>query len=87
MNILTLIKQCSKLKVSVLNAQHFHIAARYTAFDELIYKTRFVIERPNAWLDALKAIMVRFETNNLHLKGLMFLSISDYITEILNNFT
>lgn len=32
-------------------------------FDELLYKSRFVIERTNAWLDAFKAILVRFETN------------------------
>lgn len=31
-------------------------------FDELLYKQRFVIERTNAWLDAFKAILVRFET-------------------------
>lgn len=32
-------------------------------FDELLYKCRFVIERTNTWLDAFKAILVRFETN------------------------
>lgn len=39
-------------------------------FDELLYKKRFVIERTNAWLDAFKAIIVRFETNNSHWKSL-----------------
>ncbi len=48
----------------------------YTVFDELLYKTRFVIERTNAWLDAFKAILVRFETNNLHWKALMLLAFS-----------
>ena len=33
--------------------------------DESLYKERFVIERTNAWLDAFKAILVRFETKNL----------------------
>ena len=33
-------------------------------FDEKLYKRRFVIERTNAWLDAFKAILVRFEINN-----------------------
>lgn len=33
-------------------------------FDELLYKSRFVIERTNAWLDAFKALLVRFETSN-----------------------
>jgi transposase len=38
--------------------------------DELLYKKRFVIERTNAWLDAFKAILTRFETNVLHWKTL-----------------
>ncbi len=47
-----------------------------TVFDELLYKTRFVIERTNAWLDAFKAILIRFETNDLHWKGLFLLAFS-----------
>ena len=47
-----------------------------TVFDELLYKTRFVIERTNAWLDSFKAILVRFETKNLHWKGLLLLAFS-----------
>ncbi len=47
-----------------------------TIFDELLYKTRFVIERTNAWLDSFKAVLVRFETNNLHWKGLLLLAFS-----------
>ncbi len=39
-------------------------------FDELLYKCRFVIERTNAWLDAFKAVPVRFETNAVHWKAL-----------------
>jgi len=39
-------------------------------FDELLYKCRFVVERTNAWLDAFKAILVRFETNAIHWKAL-----------------
>ena len=34
--------------------------------DELLYQKRFVIERTNAWLDAFKAILVKFETKKLH---------------------
>jgi len=34
--------------------------------DELLYKTSFVIDQTNAWIDAFKAIMGRFETNDLH---------------------
>ena len=43
-------------------------------FDELLYKQRFVIERANAWLDAFKAILVRFETNKTHWKALNLLA-------------
>jgi len=38
--------------------------------DELLYKKRFVIERTNAWLDAFKAILIRFETKKSHWKAL-----------------
>lgn len=43
-------------------------------FDELLYKQRFVVERTNAWLDAFKAILVRFETNKIHWKALNILA-------------
>jgi len=43
-------------------------------FDEILYKCRFVIERTNAWLDAFKAILVRFETNKYHWKALHLLA-------------
>lgn len=43
-------------------------------FDALLYKQRFVIERTNAWLDAFKAILVRFETNKTHWKALNLLA-------------
>jgi len=39
-------------------------------FDNLLYQKRFVIERTNAWLDAFKAILVRFETKKSHWKSL-----------------
>ena len=45
-------------------------------FDELLYKCRFVIERTNAWLDAFKAILMRFETNKIHWKALNLLAFS-----------
>jgi len=31
-------------------------------FDSLLYKHRFVVERTNAWIDAYKALIIRFET-------------------------
>jgi transposase len=43
-------------------------------FDSLLYKCRFVVERTNAWLDAFKAILVRFETNKIHWKSLNILA-------------
>lgn len=39
-------------------------------FDEQLYEDRYVIERTNAWLDAFKAIIIRFETNKIHWKAL-----------------
>lgn len=45
-------------------------------FDELLYKCRFVIERTNAWMDAFKALLVRFETNSIHWKALNLLAFS-----------
>lgn len=38
--------------------------------DDLLYQKRFVIERTNAWLDAFKAVLVRFETKKTHWKSL-----------------
>jgi transposase len=43
-------------------------------FDEMLYKCRFVVERTNAWLDAFKAVFVRFETNKIHWKALNLLA-------------
>ena len=43
-------------------------------FDDLLYKCRFVVERTNAWLDAFKAILVRFETKKTHWKSLNILA-------------
>jgi transposase len=43
-------------------------------FDDLLYKCRFVIERTNAWLDAFKTLLVRFETNQIHWKALHFIA-------------
>ena len=43
-------------------------------FDKILYKCRFVVERTNAWLDAFKAILIRFETNSVHWKALNLLA-------------
>lgn len=47
---------------------------RDVIFDDLLYKCRFVVERTNAWLDAFKAILIRFETNKIHWKALNILA-------------
>jgi transposase len=35
-------------------------------FDDFLFQKPFLIERTNAWLDAFKAILVRFETKKSH---------------------
>ena len=35
---------------------------QFKYFDEELYKRRFKIEHANAWMDAFKALLVRFET-------------------------
>jgi transposase len=32
--------------------------------DDLLYQERFSVERTNAWIDAFKALLVRFETKS-----------------------
>ncbi|MFV0507069.1 MAG: IS5 family transposase [Bacteroidales bacterium] len=43
-------------------------------FDELLYKERFVVERTNAWLDAFKGLLIRFETKTTHWKSMNILA-------------
>lgn len=43
-------------------------------FDRLLYKCRYVIERTNAWLDAFKTLLVRFETNDKHWRSWHFIA-------------
>jgi transposase len=56
------------------NKRNGNSTESHTVFDELLYKSRFVVERTNAWLDAFKAVLVRFEKNNSHWKGLLLLA-------------
>lgn len=44
--------------------------------DDELYKERFSAERTNAWLDAFKALLVRFETKTHTWMGLHFLAFS-----------
>jgi len=42
------------------NKRNGNVSESKTVFDEMLYQIRFVIERTNAWLDAFKAILIRF---------------------------
>lgn len=44
------------------NPRNKIIANEYVYFDELLYKRRTKIEHANAWMDAFKALLIRFET-------------------------
>jgi transposase len=44
--------------------------------DEELYKERFSVERTNAWIDAFKAVLVRFETTKRNWKSLHYLTFS-----------
>ncbi len=44
--------------------------------DDLLYKERFSVERTNAWIDAFKALLVRFETKAQNWMSLHHLAFS-----------
>ena len=44
--------------------------------DEQLYKERFSVERTNAWIDAFKALLIRFETLSITWLGLHYLAFS-----------
>lgn len=48
--------------------------------DDELYKERFSVERTNAWLDAFKALLVRFETKTQTWMGLHYLAFSLILT-------
>jgi len=48
------------------NPRNGKISEREYIFDNTLYKRRFVIERTNAWIDAFKTLLVRFDTKDLH---------------------
>lgn len=43
-------------------------------FDKELYKQRYVIERSNAWIDSLKALLVRFEYKVINWMSLHFMA-------------
>lgn len=48
------------------NKRNGNVSDREEIFDEKLYKRRFVIERMNAWIDGLKALLIRYETKEKH---------------------
>lgn len=56
-------------------------------FDELLYENRYVIERAFAWLDAFKALLIRYETTannwlNLNIIGMIVCFLRKISTKI-----
>ncbi len=69
-HIVVIMKQLTILIIIKVGYKH------NTVFDELLYKVCFIIEQTNTRLNAYKAILVRFETNDLHWQGLLLLDFS-----------
>ena len=49
---------------------------RFEYFDSLLYKSRYVIERAFAWLDAFKALLIRYETSAINWLSLNLLAMT-----------
>jgi transposase len=58
------------------NARNKALPEQQYYFDELLYKRRIVIEQANAWLDAFKALLIRYEVKALHWLCLHFIAFS-----------
>ena len=43
-------------------------------FDEEMYRERWIVERTNAWMDGIKAVLIRFDTTISSWKGWNFLA-------------
>ena len=68
------------------NARNKDLPEQKYYFDELLYKRRNVIEQANAWLDAFKALLIRYEVKAMHGLCLHFLAFSvQLIRKILKN--
>jgi hypothetical protein len=48
------------------NPRNNAIGDRFEYFDCLLYRNRYVIERAFAWLDAFKALLIRYETSAIN---------------------
>ena len=56
----------------------------YVYFDEELFKRRTVIERANAWLDAFKALLIRFETKAQHWMALHWMAFTVLLIRKIN---
>ncbi|MBK0404293.1 IS5 family transposase [Adhaeribacter sp. BT258] len=66
------------------NARNKALPEQQYYFDELLYKRRIVIEQANAWLDAFKALLIRYEVKALHWLCLHFIAFSVQLIRKLN---
>ncbi|WP_064197206.1 MULTISPECIES: IS5 family transposase [Emticicia] len=70
---------CTQFQIEAniaFNTRNGSINDRKEYFDELLYENRYVIERAFAWLDAFKALLIRYETTainwlNLNIIGMI----------------
>ncbi len=53
--------------------------------DDQLYKERFSVERTNAWIDAFKALLIRFETKALNWLSLHYIAFSLILLRIQTN--
>lgn len=80
-------EQCSQMGIEAniaLNTRNTEPPQEYVYFDELLYKTRNVIEQANAWLDSFKALLIRFETKAQHWLALHFLAFTVQLIRKIN---
>ena len=67
------------------NKRNAKNADRNYLFDPVLYKNRFVVERTNAWIDAYKALIIRFETRIDTWASLHYLAFSLILLKIKTN--
>lgn len=59
-----------------INKRNAKIMEEHPFLDDLLYKERFSVERTNAWIDAFKALLTRFETLSEKWMGLHYICFS-----------
>lgn len=56
------------------NRRNGSVSSEEYLFDDEMYKERWIVERTNAWMDAFKAVLVRFDTTISSWKGWNYLA-------------